>query len=52
MSIDERNAQGERVVPMDYGPEPIGLLMYDATGHMSAQAMRRARPHFHGLSAL
>ncbi len=29
---------------MDYGPEPIGLLIYDTTGHMSAQAMRRGRP--------
>lgn len=43
VSIDERDANGRQVVPLDYGPEPIGLLMYDATGHMSAQAMRRGR---------
>jgi hypothetical protein len=43
VSIDERDASGRQVVPLDYGPEPIGLLMYDATGHMSAQAMRRGR---------
>ena len=44
VSIEERDAEGKLVVPMDYGPEPIGLLMYDTTGHMSAQAMRRGRP--------
>jgi hypothetical protein len=44
VSIEERNAKGERVTPLDYGPEPVGLLIYDATGHMSAQAMRRGRP--------
>ncbi len=44
VAIEERNAQGESVTPLDYGPEPVGLLVYDATGHMSAQAMRRGRP--------
>lgn len=44
VSIEERDADGKLVTPMDYGPEPIGLIMYDATGHMSAQAMRRGRP--------
>lgn len=44
VSIDERDAEGKSVTPVDYGPEPIGLLMYDATGHMAAQAMRRDRP--------
>ena len=34
------------MTPLDYGPKPIGLLIYDATGHMSAQAMRRGRPRF------
>jgi hypothetical protein len=43
VSIEERDAEGKLVVPMDYGTEPIGLLMYDTTGHMSAQAMRRGR---------
>jgi hypothetical protein len=43
VSIDERDAQGKRVTPLDYGAEPIGLLIYTATGQMSAQAMRRGR---------
>ena len=45
VSIEERDADGKRVTPLDYGPEPIGLLIYTATGQMSAQAMRRGRPH-------
>lgn len=44
IAIDERDADGIRVVPLDYGPEPIGLLMYDAGGRMSVHAMRRGRP--------
>ena len=44
VSIEERNAEGRPVTPLDYGPEPIGMLMYDATGHMSVHAMRRGRP--------
>jgi Lipocalin-like domain len=43
VAIEERDANGKRVVPLDYGSDPVGLLMYDATGHMSAQAMRRGR---------
>ena len=43
VAIEERDADGKLTIPLDYGPEPIGLLMYDATGHMSAQAMRRGR---------
>jgi len=46
VSIEERNADGQLVTPMDYGPEPVGILMYDATGHMSVHAMRRGRPRF------
>lgn len=46
VSIEERRADGQRVTPLDYGPEPVGILMYDATGHMAAQAMRRGRPRF------
>jgi hypothetical protein len=45
VSIDERDTDGKRVTPLDYGPAPIGILMYDASGHMSAQAVRRDRPH-------
>jgi hypothetical protein len=44
VKIEERDAQGRLVTPLDYGPDPVGMLMYDATGHMSAQAMRRDRP--------
>jgi hypothetical protein len=44
VAIDERSAQGERVTPLDYGDQPIGLLIYDTTGHMSVHAMRRGRP--------
>lgn len=43
VSIEERDAEGKLVTPLDYGPEPIGLLIYTATGQMSAQAMRRGR---------
>jgi hypothetical protein len=44
VSIEEYGPDGRRVTPLDYGPEPIGLLIYDATGHMSVHAMRRGRP--------
>jgi hypothetical protein len=44
VSIEERDAGGKLVTPLDYGPDPVGLIMYDATGHMAAQAMRRGRP--------
>jgi hypothetical protein len=43
VSIEERRADGELVTPLDYGPDPIGLLIYDATGHISVHAMRRGR---------
>ena len=43
VSIEERNAEGRLVTPLDYGPEPIGMLMYDAAGHMSVHAMRQGR---------
>jgi hypothetical protein len=44
VSIEERDAGGQVVTPMDYGPNPVGILIYDATGHMSVHAMRRGRP--------
>jgi hypothetical protein len=44
VAIEERDAHGKRVTPLDYGPEPVGMLMYDAAGHMSVHAMRRGRP--------
>jgi len=43
VAIEERDADGKLVVPLDFGPDPVGLLMYDSTGHMSAQGMRRGR---------
>jgi hypothetical protein len=43
LSIEERDASGNVVTPLDYGPNPIGILIYDATGHMSVHAMRRDR---------
>jgi hypothetical protein len=44
IAIEERNEKGELVTPLDYGAEPIGLLIYDAIGNMSVHAMRRDRP--------
>ena len=44
VAVEERDGNGQRVVPLDLGAEPVGMLMYDATGHMSAQAGRRGRP--------
>jgi hypothetical protein len=44
VSIEERDANGRLVTPLDFGPEPIGILVYDATGHMSVNMMRRGRP--------
>jgi hypothetical protein len=43
VSIEERDGSGKIVVPMDFGPEAVGMLMYDASGHMAAQAGRRGR---------
>lgn len=44
VSVEERDADGKLVTPLDFGPEPIGIIMYDAAGHMSVHAMRRGRP--------
>ncbi|MBI5683902.1 MAG: lipocalin-like domain-containing protein [Verrucomicrobia bacterium] len=44
VSIEERDASGKLVVPLDFGAEAVGMLMYDAAGHMAAQAGRRGRP--------
>ena len=44
VSIEEHDASGKLVEPVDFGPEPAGMLTYDASGHMAAQAMRRGRP--------
>jgi len=39
-----RYADGE--VKAIYGNDPIGMLMYDAAGHVAIQIMRRDRPNF------
>ncbi|MFC2039355.1 lipocalin-like domain-containing protein [Chloroflexota bacterium] len=39
-----RLSDGQAVYPL--GKEATGMLMYDASGHMSAQLMRRDRPTF------
>jgi outer membrane protein assembly factor BamB len=44
VAIEERDANGKPVTSLDYGPDPVGMIMYDATGHMSVHAMRRGRP--------
>jgi hypothetical protein len=41
---EQRKADGAVTYPM--GKDPVGRIAYDATGHMSAQLMRRDRPKF------
>jgi hypothetical protein len=41
ISFEERSPDGQRKEP--YGPDPIGILIYTDTGHMSVQIMRRDR---------
>lgn len=43
VSIEERDGSGKLVVPLDFGAEAVGILTYDAAGHMAAQAGRRGR---------
>jgi hypothetical protein len=44
VSVDNIQADGSRV--QLYGPEPQGLLMFDAGGRYSLQIFRRGRPRF------
>jgi hypothetical protein len=44
VSVDNILADGSRV--QLYGPEPVGLLMFDADGRYSLQIFRRGRPRF------
>ena len=44
VSFEEETAAGEIVYP--YGKNPIGLLIYDSSGRMSVQIMRRDREAF------
>ena len=43
VAIEERDEKGKLAVPLDYGANPVGLLIYTADGHMAAQAMRTNR---------
>ena len=44
LSIEERGPEGKLVPPLDYGPDPVGMIIYDEFGNMSVHAMRRGRP--------
>lgn len=44
VSIEDRKPDGEMVYWM--GSRPTGLIIYDASGHMSVQFMRDPRPIF------
>lgn len=44
MSVEDRQADGTLTYP--YGPDPVGLLVYDASGYMSVMIMRRDRAAF------
>ena len=44
VSWETRNSDG--AVSRPYGKNPIGQIMYDPRGHMSAAIMRRDRPKF------
>jgi hypothetical protein len=42
VSTDYRDMNGSQRYP--YGENPVGMLIYDADGHMAVQIMRRDRP--------
>jgi hypothetical protein len=39
-------AESEGDVSEPLGPDPVGIIMYTPDGYMSAQLMRRDRPHY------
>lgn len=41
ISVEDHGPDGGTVQP--YGRDPVGILVYDATGHMSVQIMRHDR---------
>lgn len=43
MRREDRSETGELRIDPGLGPDPIGLLVYDASGRFSAQFMRRSR---------
>lgn len=47
VSAEYRTADGS-VAESPWGPEPQGMLMYDAYGNMSAQLSHKGRPRFAG----
>ena len=47
VSFEEETSDGEIVYP--YGENPIGLLIYDSSGRMSVQIMRRDREPFSSM---
>ncbi len=44
--ISCKNQTEDGLIKHSFGPDPLGLLMYDALGNMSAQLMRAHRPRF------
>ena len=44
VSIEHRRSDGQLTYP--YGRNAVGIVMYDANGHMSAQIMRPDHPAF------
>jgi hypothetical protein len=44
VSSEHRSPDGQLTYPL--GRDPVGIIMYDASGHMSAQIMRPDRPAF------
>ena len=44
VSTEVRRSDGQLIYP--YGRDAVGIIMYDANGHMSAQIMRPDRPAF------
>ena len=42
LSMEERQPDGATTYP--YGQHPVGMLVYDASGHMAVQIMRSDRP--------
>jgi len=44
VSSEFRRSDGQVIYPL--GSDAAGMLIYDSSGHMSAQLMRRDRPNF------
>ncbi len=46
VAYEDTSAQGAKQYP--FGESPVGLAIYDATGHMSMQVMKRPHPTIAG----